>query len=120
MRKWDDDSEARYGAVSSFGIGGTNVHMIFEKHIKKSNPEIKKNELYIIPISAPTRKILMKYMEDLVNYLNNNVVNLTDFSYTLQVGREIFECKMIFFVYTKHELIEMMRAYIDENSLRKE
>ncbi|MEI8634497.1 ketoacyl-synthetase C-terminal extension domain-containing protein [Vibrio sp. PP-XX7] len=30
LKRWDDRDDLRYAAVSSFGLGGTNVHMIVE------------------------------------------------------------------------------------------
>lgn len=114
---WKKGDMPRRGAISSFGIGGTNVHMILEEYVKDERvnnmPEEKHN--YIIPVSAKNHKLLRKYVISLKNYLQNNeVINLSDFAYTLQIGRETQSERIIFVSKTRQELINKMEEFINE------
>ena len=110
-------------ALSSFGIGGTNVHAILEEYIENSEMSYKEADNYIIPISAKTQDILDKYVENIYEYLKRNSnVSLRDISYTLQTGREQFQCRIAFCVQSTDELLKKLHTYLsdDYNTNNKE
>ena len=94
----------RIAGVSSFGIGGTNAHVIIVDYIPESNskenaikPLSKKenNEAlnYVIPISAKSKESLELYKQQLIKYLtdaNKSSLSIKDIAYSLQEKREHF------------------------------
>ncbi|RXJ94834.1 hypothetical protein CRV00_05745 [Malaciobacter molluscorum] len=85
-------SQTINAAVSSFGIGGTNVHLILQ-----SSPKIEyenkyyEDDTYLFPLSAKSEKSLENQVKYLSEYLlNNKEESLADISYTLQQKREHF------------------------------
>ena len=84
--------EVRRTAVSSFGFGGTNVHVILEeapvpKDARASRP------LQLLPLSAKSPAALAAYSRALAEHLAEHLANATpesfaDAAYTFQTGRK--------------------------------
>lgn len=116
-RDWmPDDKKQRLAGVSSFGIGGTNAHIIVgdyyrgEAKIAQEGPIDEKTIIiekrYAIPISAKSRQSLDQYRETLAEYLNRNrKISIEDLVYTLQERREHFNYRTAFDVQNIDELI---------------
>ncbi|MFN7097919.1 MAG: ketoacyl-synthetase C-terminal extension domain-containing protein, partial [Gammaproteobacteria bacterium] len=86
---WLSYQSPLYAGVSSFGLGGTNVHLILQEAINFLNekPQLPTFELLIL--SARNESALKKYRKTLANYLTTNSnLNLADVAFTLQVGRK--------------------------------
>jgi len=90
LTKWHSDLTPRKAGVSSFGIGGTNAHVILEE-APDIEPSSKSKPWQILLLSAKTATALDKMTINLSEYLEQNASrNLADVAYTLQVGRKIF------------------------------
>ncbi|WP_010604334.1 type I polyketide synthase [Pseudoalteromonas maricaloris] len=90
--------------ISSFGIGGTNAHLIVEEA-----PELPKSDsasgLHLIVLSAKTASSLVKTKENLLEHLKCcPELNIADVAYTLQVGRRNFKHKFVTVVSSIDEL----------------
>ena len=93
----------KLAGISSFGIGGTNAHVIVSDYVKPKNHDNSKrinqidakNRQLIFPISAKNRASLDKYKYELIKYIqsNNKPRLFEDIAYTLQFRREHFECR---------------------------
>lgn len=109
-RRWEDWNPAsgrRLAAISSFGMSGTNAHLVLGEYISKQprrSPE--KLPLYLIPLSAASAVSLKSRCGDLLAYLKvpGEKVEMTDLSYTLCHGRTHFNHRMIFIVKDAEEL----------------
>ncbi|MGY8690648.1 MAG: beta-ketoacyl synthase N-terminal-like domain-containing protein, partial [Verrucomicrobiales bacterium] len=87
---WDSVSPRR-GAVSSFGLGGTNAHAIVEEAPEQA-PSSLSRPFQLLPFSASSKQAL----EDLVArwpafLAANPTLSLPDAAYTLQTGRTAFD-----------------------------
>ncbi|PEW10111.1 non-ribosomal peptide synthetase [Bacillus cereus] len=107
-------------ALSSFGIGGTNVHAIFEmyeeKNVLGSITSSINTDSYLVPLSAKNDSILKEYATDLLRFLKNDQYlknNIKNIAYTLQVGREVMDSRVIFLVRNIEDLIRKLEAYIE-------
>ena len=77
--------------VSSFGVGGTNVHIILQEAPEVIVPD-KEKPVNLILLSAPTETALAGMPGRLANFLKeNNEINKTSVSYSLIAGRKTFE-----------------------------
>ncbi|MDK1288848.1 type I polyketide synthase [Pseudoalteromonas umbrosa] len=93
MQNWEVDGIPRRGAISSFGIGGTNVHIILEEAPQVEHSDEPQAPQAIL-LSAKTESALIKQKRNLLHYLSVNPgVSLADLAYTLKVGRCAFEHK---------------------------
>ena len=90
LQEWKAGPTPRRGAVSSFGIGGTNVHMILEESPGNiSEPTNRPNQ--ILTLSAKTPTALETMIGNLANHLEQfPELNLADVAYTLNVGRQAY------------------------------
>lgn len=106
-------------AVSSFGIGGTNGHMIMEKYTNESHPKLRKGQ-YLIPISGRDREDMKQACIDLVHYLKSHIsIDIADIERTLQCGRKGFQVRKSFMVQGIQELIQEIEQLIEEYDLAK-
>jgi acyl transferase domain-containing protein len=103
LAEWKHDDQPRCAAVSAFGIGGTNAHVILEEFPEGTGelPPLSTQQYQLILLSAQTPTALEKMTENLAEYLKTSLLNpgnpsnptnpgptLADVAYTLQVGRK--------------------------------
>jgi len=98
--------------VSSFGIGGSNAHLILEEAPKRVLHQ-SDNSCYLFLFSGKNNEALKRVlMQFLANIVSMNYP-LADISYTLQVGRKRLEYRACFISESKENLIQLIRTYID-------
>jgi phthiocerol/phenolphthiocerol synthesis type-I polyketide synthase E len=91
LSNWPDKNHPRRAAVSSFGLGGTNAHIILEEPPAevKWEPE---SGFQLLIFSAKTQPVLDNVVKNLARDLvEESTRALSDVSYTLQIGRSHFE-----------------------------
>ncbi|WMP19414.1 SDR family NAD(P)-dependent oxidoreductase [Thiothrix lacustris] len=89
---WTVAQGERYGAVSSFGIGGTNGHVILAEAATESEAEgVYNTPLQVIALSAKSAPALMALAQTYQHFLRENpATDLADFAYTVNTGRNHF------------------------------
>lgn len=113
----------RRAAISAFGVGGVNVHMIIEEYeaSKAMNDEddsMDSKEQVYIPLSAKSEKILKNYVTTWVDFIEHNVNNknvsydIRDVAYTMQTGRIDLPYRVAFVVKNFEELKNLMQQYL--------
>src|SRR5205085_8926161 len=76
--------------VSSFGIGGTNAHVIVEEP-PPASASVSGRHWQLLTLSARSHSSLTQATVNLAQHLKSNPdINLADVAYTLQVGRKRF------------------------------
>ncbi len=116
----NQETQRRLAAVSSFGIGGTNAHVILEEWPEPASAKVfsgvqgavfSKNAPWLFLLSARTPQILEQMAQNLAGYLENNPgVDPADVAYTLQVGRKAFEYKKYFVCTEAREAIDFFKS----------
>jgi amino acid adenylation domain-containing protein len=91
MVEWKSDKYPLRAGISSFGIGGTNAHVVVEE-APEPGESTQSRDYQMIMLSARSAAALDKMTANLVDYFKKNpAVNLADAAYTFQVGRNVFE-----------------------------
>lgn len=107
-----NEHKALIAGVSSFGLGGTNCHVVMqEPPIPRTSTSSKKYEL--VTLSAKTETALESMSKNLAEYLKKNSnVNIADVAYTLNVGRQKFKYRKAMVCSNVEEII---RNFSNEN-----
>ena len=90
LSKWDTNDQPLRAGVNSFGMGGTNAHVVIEEapHLEVSG---KSRPCHLLVLSAKTDSALEIATTRFVEYLKHHPdVNLADVAYTYSVGRRTF------------------------------
>ncbi|MBY0378365.1 MAG: type I polyketide synthase, partial [Gammaproteobacteria bacterium] len=96
LQYWPRTKSARCAAVSAFGVGGTNAHVIVEEAplLQQTAPSRK---FFMLPFSAKSAQALGAVQDNLLQFLRKNkkpdAYLLANIAYTLQVGRKPFDYK---------------------------
>jgi acyl transferase domain-containing protein len=91
LSPWEaGDGAPRRAGVNSFGIGGTNAHVILEEAPQQQSSR-EERPFHLLLLSARTETALEAATERLANHLKEHPrASLADVAYTLQVGRRQF------------------------------
>lgn len=88
---WAADGTPRRAAVSSFGLGGTNAHVVLEEAPPADTPA-PSHPHQLVMLSAQTAAALEATTSLLLDHLKAHPEqSLADIAYTLQVGRAAFD-----------------------------
>lgn len=114
------DSKPRMAAINSFGVTGTNVHVVIEEFKNKENyTNLNGNSKYAVVISARKKdslysnvKALKKSIE--TEYMSN--VYLPSISFTLQQGRTMMNERVGFLVENIDDLRSKLNKFLNNES----
>ncbi len=110
LKKLENSSKPLIAGVSSFGVGGTNVHTVVKEAptVALSGDGSEKN---VIILSAKTEKALNRQKQQLASFLKEHpLLNFNDLVYTLQLGRSEFAYRTAFVATTVEESIALLES----------
>ncbi|UNY98311.1 amino acid adenylation domain-containing protein [Zhouia spongiae] len=126
-RSWGSSLyDQRIIGVSSFGIGGTNAHVVIGDYLPgiKSESESKTTNLpskkgdnefvnYVVPISAKSKESLEFYKQELIKLLGeaHEDLRIEDLAFTLQEKREHYNYRSAYCGKDIKELLNNLQQY---------
>jgi acyl transferase domain-containing protein len=120
LAEWKRPVEhSRRVAVSSFGAGGSNAHIILEEYPDTRDSAesslVPSQEMFVL--SAKNQEALYRYAERMVNFLENTSgVSLANIAYTSQLGRTPMDVRLVVLTSSKEDLRGKLNQWI---ALRK-
>ncbi|SDS91968.1 type I polyketide synthase [Winogradskyella sediminis] len=91
LRPWQSEV-SRVAGVSSFGVGGTNVHIVVEEYKSKVKDSDSGRPLQLLAWSAKSQNSQEGYKYALSDFIKTNSdVELADIAYSLNATRDVFQ-----------------------------
>ncbi len=108
LQAWAETAHPRRGGISSFAVGGTNVHMVLEE--APAMPRTKTEpQPQLFVLSAKTETALAGQSQQLAAYLQANpTTELADIAFTLQQGRKGFNLRRAFVCHDQQEAYQAL------------
>lgn len=98
------------GSVSSFGIGGTNAHVVLEAAPEKRKAS-ESRPVQLLLLSARTKNALENASQNLLHFLGeNDTPELADIAHTLRNGRSEFRHRRSIVCHDINEAIEALES----------
>ena len=87
---WKRNGRPKRAAVSAFGFGGSNAHVVLEEYVGESEESVAvTGGQDLLVVSAKTEAALTRRLGDLAAYCEAHPeTTVSDLAYTLQVGRQ--------------------------------
>jgi len=98
----------RLAGISSFGVGGTNSHVILEEAPERPAAHVPTTPK-LLTFSGPTPSALENILANFREYLRENpTVDLNDAAFTLQAGRREFELRQTIVCQDSEEALHLL------------
>ncbi|MFI5614921.1 type I polyketide synthase [Amycolatopsis sp. NPDC051903] len=107
-REWPEVDRARRAAVSSFGVSGTNAHVILEQAPETEAPEPAEAAVYPLVLSAKTAAALAEAAGQLAPYLDGGLAGP---AYTLATGRARLDQRAVVLAHDETQASEALQAF---------
>ncbi|RCJ27415.1 polyketide synthase [Nostoc sp. ATCC 43529] len=114
LSEWKTNGLPRRAGISSFGVGGTNAHVILEEApiIEESSAS---RPWQLILLSAKTSTGLETATANLAAYLQQNPdINLADVAYTLKLGRRAFDHRRMIVCQELNDAVKLLQNHDQE------
>src|SRR5437660_2240229 len=111
LQTWQvEETGVRRAGVNSFGLGGTNAHVVLEE-MPQPDASDPGREWKLLPLAARSREALRTMALRLADYLGeHDEFDLADVAYTLQVGRTPFLTRQTLVCRDREEAIALLQA----------
>ncbi len=117
-RDWQTAGSPRRAGISSFGIGGTNAHMVLEEAPELENFSGRDNASYnLFPLAARSASALDAMTRALKSQVQAQPeLGMADIAYTLQQGRKAFDFRRVVVASDTEELIAGLDEHLNKGS----
>lgn len=118
LQNWEPEpGNVRRAAVSSFGISGTNAHMVIEQAPDLPIPAVQ-TPGYLIVLSARSHEQLRQQVRNMIRFCKQCTEHsLNDVTFTLFTGRMHWNHRLSCVVRNREELIRLFEKWLETETL---
>lgn len=116
LRRLADDKNL-YAGISSFGVGGTNVHAVIASYKRPIIEEYTADDddEVLFCLSGKTETGLKAYAKSLAQYvIKNPEKRLLDIAFSLHRSRAVFANRIALIIRTREELISQLQQFAED------
>ncbi|MCP4699362.1 MAG: amino acid adenylation domain-containing protein [Gammaproteobacteria bacterium] len=128
--EWTTNGTPRRAGISSFGMGGTNSHIVLEEapdnqHAvamsfgKSANEQTVERPLHLLTLSAQNEPALQEMVKQYVDYLSfptKHEANLADICFTANTGRKHFSHRLAVVAQTNEQLRAQLELFLNSGA----
>jgi polyketide synthase PksN len=111
LREWESNGKPRRAGISSFGLSGTNCHLVIEEAVPIDQTISKDEEpsWKLLTLSAIDEDSLLAYARRYMDYLQNNpMISLGELCFTVATGRSHHSHRLAFLFRGREELLRKL------------
>ncbi|RZK99960.1 MAG: SDR family NAD(P)-dependent oxidoreductase, partial [Rubrivivax sp.] len=120
-RPWTRSAQGRWGAVSAFGMSGTNAHVVVQSHdLADEGQNQGPGHPMVLALSAKTEAALQEKVRDLVEVLQTrdwSAHELRAMSLTLLTGRQHFAHRCAVVVHDREDALHVLKQAAGKEKL---
>ncbi|TAK60291.1 type I polyketide synthase [Methylobacter sp.] len=113
---WPDSGKPRIAAVSSFGLSGTNVHLIVEQAPETGLKPLKQPGLNLLILSTKTYPALQQLAADYAPLFSQKQANLADICYTANSRRSRFNHRLVLIADSADEFKTQLERFAESGA----
>lgn len=120
MRDWETSDSERLCGINSFGISGTNCHVLLGEDTHRRQSTRGDGLPDVFTLSAASLTSLQRIAEKYIRYLDTSDVNYHDLCYTVNTGRGCYAYRVAFIISSVNELKDRISALLAHLSQHEE
>ncbi|QLE49244.1 type I polyketide synthase [Nostoc sp. C057] len=132
-KPWHSENNTRIAGVSSFGLSGTNAHVVIEaaplgeaggageqgsrgaREQGSRGEEITERPLHLLTLSAKHPQALQQLAQNYIKYLSSHPdIALGNITFTSQVGRTHFSHRLAIIAADHQQMQQQLQAYLSD------
>lgn len=111
LEDWTTEGVARRCGVSSFGLSGTNCHVVLEEAVRKDTETSANPGPFIFTLSAKSENSLKQLVKQYKDYISReSVPNLGDICFTASNGRAHYNYRIAFLAEDSEDFIKKING----------
>lgn len=114
--KWNSSPKPRVAGISSFGLSGTNAHIILQESpdspVKVSRQIPPKLSSHLLCFSAKSHNTLQKLANIYRNFLSQTEEDLADICYTANTTRSFFPHRLALVGSSKEDMVNKLSSWL--------